>query len=194
MRAFHVDAFEQRMHAGRRHRHRCIGRCAPRRDAREGAGDQALHTDPEAARFPDQRLQLLPVATEEDEAVAGVGLVAEFMFDHAHQGVDAPAHVLRIPRHEDPLHRREAQHRRLRQASAVASSAPARSGGMPLENVQRRPLRVVMVRWRRRPRRAEGWTISSMKPGMPPSYGRQAGGIWGRRTDTIVNVPEPSRS
>lgn len=105
MRGFHVDAFKQCMHPRRRHRDRSIGGRAPRSDGSERAGDQALHADPEAAGFPYQRLQLFPVATEEHEAVAGVGLVAEFVLDHAHQGVDPPAHVLRIPRHVDPLHR-----------------------------------------------------------------------------------------
>jgi hypothetical protein len=97
--------------------------------------------------------------------------MAEFMLDHAHQGVDAAAHVLRIPRHEDPLHRRETQHARLRQPNAVVSSALARSGGTPAVNEHRRPLRVRIVNRcrRRRWRRAGGWTRISMKPGMTPS-------------------------
>ena len=156
----------------RRGDHRRARIRTPRRHRGEGAGDQPLHADPEAAVLPDQRLQFFPVTAEEDKAVAEIGLVTELVLDNARQAVDAPAHVLRIPGHEDPPHRREAQHPLLRQASAVDSSAPARSAGMPPLNTQRRPLRVVIVRRRRRrrPRRDGGWTISSMKPGIQAAW------------------------
>jgi len=184
------------MDAGRCHWHRCGWRRAPRRHRREGSADQPLHAQPEAAVLPDQHLELLPIAAQEDEAVARVGLVPQFMLDHAGQTVDATPHVLGIAGHEDPLHGREAQHCRLRHARAVDSNSPARSAGMPEVNTHRRPLRVVIVRRRRRrrPRRDGGWTISSMKPGIPAvcSTHPMWGVCWssGSRTRVVEDIGE----
>ena len=187
MHAFHINAFDHRMHSCRRHRHRRRGGGAPRRDRRESAGDQPLHAYPEAAIFPNQRLQLFPVAAEKYETVTSVRLVAQFVLDHARQRVDPPPHVLWVASHVDPPHGRETQHGRRRQARAVASRAPAKSGGIPAVNEQRSPLRVVRIRWRRRrrPRRGCGWTTSSMKPGMPTSCGGLDERLTVHRTDTL---------
>ena len=172
-----------------RHRHRWRGRVAPRRHCGEGAGNQSLHAQPEAAVLPDQRLQFLAITAEKDETVTSIGLVSQFVFDHAGQRIDPTPHILGRTGHEDPANRREAQHRRLLcQAKAVVSRAAARSAGRPAVNVQRNPLRVVIViRWRRRrPRRGGGLTRISMKPeDIPPSWSHQPVKRPACRTDTL---------
>jgi len=52
---------------------------------------------PEATILPHQRLQLLPIATEKNEAVADMRLMAKLVLDHARQRVDAAPHALRWP-------------------------------------------------------------------------------------------------
>lgn len=74
--------------------------------------------------------------------------MTQVVLHHTRQQVNAAAHVLWLSRNEDATHRRKVQHGSLRQAKAVDSRLPARSAGMPAENVQRRPLRVRMVNWR----------------------------------------------
>ena len=178
-----------------RHRHRWRGRVAPRRHCGEGAGNQSLHAQPEAAVLPDQRLQFLAITAEKDETVTSIGLVSQFVFDHAGQRIDPTPHILGRTGHEDPANRREAQHRRLLcQAKAVVSRAAARSAGRPAVNVQRNPLRVVIViRWRRRrPRRGGGLTRISMKPeDIPPSWSHQPVKRPACRTDTREHILLP---
>jgi hypothetical protein len=114
--------------------------------------------------------------------------MAELMLDHTAQRVDPPPHVLRIPRHEDPPHAREAQHRHPFHARAVASNRSAKSGGTPAVNVHRRPVRVVKVirRRRRRPRRDGTWTTTSMKPGIRTSWRWEWAQEGGGRTHTVL--------
>ena len=96
---------------------------APGRNGLEGAPDQPLHAQPEAAVLPDQGLQLFPVPTQEDEAVAGIWLMTELLFNHPREAVDPSSQILVIPGHIDPLHPRETQHRLLRHFKAVARTA-----------------------------------------------------------------------
>lgn len=67
---------------------------------REGARLQALLAQPEAALFPDQGLQPSAITTQEDETVAGIGILAQLDLHHAGQRVDTPTHVLWAPRNE----------------------------------------------------------------------------------------------
>ena len=170
-------------------RNRRCQRPTPRRHGGEGPGFKPPHAQPEAALLPDQHLQLPPVFAQEEEAVTRVWLMAKFMLDHARQQVDATPHVLGLAGHEDPPHRRETQHRVLRQAKATASSCRARSAGTPAVNVHFTPAGVVKdIRWRRRrPRRTGGWTISSMKPGILPLWRDQGLRRMGGRTHTLRN-------
>jgi hypothetical protein len=190
MHALHINPFKQSMDTRRRHQYRRRPRRTPRRHRRERAGLQPLQAQPEATVLPHQHLQPRPITAEKDEAITTERILSQLPLHHTRQQVDPPSHILRLPRHENPADGSEGQHDRSRHASTTASNRTAKSAGMPSVNVQRTPLRVVMVRRRGRRRRGrEGRTTISTNPvGMPTAYRDQMGEMGERRTDTVATI------
>lgn len=125
-----IDTFQQFMHTSRRHGHGGLIRLTPPRDIGESSRLKTLQAEPESTVLPDQGFQAPTIPTQEDEAVAVIRILAEFLAHHGRQGVDTPSHVLETARYEYPSDSREGQHgrrRRRHRATARTRSAGTRS-------------------------------------------------------------------